>query len=58
MINASVLCRVKRWVLTMLARKAAGCAWLRSRRVKNAALLTRPARRDRHLRRGPTATWR
>jgi hypothetical protein len=24
----------------MLARKGAGCAWLRSRRVKSAALLT------------------
>ena len=28
----------------MLARKAAGCAWLCSRRVKNAALLTAAAR--------------
>jgi hypothetical protein len=28
----------------MLARKGAGCAWLRSRRVKNAALLTAAAR--------------
>jgi hypothetical protein len=28
----------------MLTRKAAGCAWLRSRRVKNAALLTAAAR--------------
>ena len=28
----------------MLARKGAGCAWLRSRRVKNAAPLTAAAR--------------
>jgi hypothetical protein len=28
----------------MLARKGAGCAWLRSRRVKTAALLTAAAR--------------
>jgi hypothetical protein len=28
------------WVLAMLAHKGAGCAWLRSRRVKNAGLFT------------------
>ncbi len=39
-----MLGRVKRWVLAMLAIER--CAWLRSRRVKNAALLTRPLRRS------------
>jgi hypothetical protein len=33
----------------MLARKGAGCAWLRSRRVKNAALLTAAARASARL---------
>jgi hypothetical protein len=41
--GARVLSRVKRWVLAMLAREATGCAWLRGRRVQNAALLTRLA---------------
>jgi hypothetical protein len=47
-----VLERVKRWVLAVLAmlarkgRAARGSARLRSRRVKDAALLTRSARRS------------
>ena len=40
----TVLATVKWLVLAMLARSA-GCAWLRSRRVKNAAHLTAAALR-------------
>jgi len=51
-----VLRHVKRWVLAMLARKETGCAWLCSRRVKDAALLTRPARHDRRKASGRRAS--